>query len=85
MAAPDPLLVFDRNALRVRRERAAREWQARSFLKREIANRLVEYAEKTAPLVDFYGAQGKLVGIDATGPVEEITSRAMAALRPFVR
>ncbi len=23
--------------------------------------------------------------IDATGPVEEVTSRAMAALRPFVR
>ena len=42
MAAPDPLLVFDRNALRVRRERAARQWQARSFLKREIVNRLVE-------------------------------------------
>jgi len=42
MALPDPLLVFDRNALRLRRERAARGWQARSFLKREIAGRLVE-------------------------------------------
>ncbi len=27
-----------------------------------IAERLREYAEKTAPLVDYYGAQGKLVG-----------------------
>jgi hypothetical protein len=26
-----------------------------------------------------------MIGIDATGPVEEITSRALAALRPFVR
>ena len=26
-----------------------------------------------------------LIGIAATGPVEEVTSRAMAALRPFVR
>lgn len=42
MAVPDPLLVFDRSALRVRRERAARGWDARSFLKREIADRLVE-------------------------------------------
>jgi SAM-dependent methyltransferase len=39
---PDPLLVFDRAALRQRRERAARDWDRRAFLKREIASRLVE-------------------------------------------
>jgi NADH dehydrogenase [ubiquinone] 1 alpha subcomplex assembly factor 5 len=39
---PDPLLVFDRAALRQRRERAARDWPSHSFLKREIAERLVE-------------------------------------------
>jgi NADH dehydrogenase [ubiquinone] 1 alpha subcomplex assembly factor 5 len=38
----DPLLVFDRAVLRQRRERAARDWNKRAFLKREIANRLVE-------------------------------------------
>ena len=38
----DPLLVFDRTVLRRRRERAARDWQSRAFLKREIASRLVE-------------------------------------------
>jgi hypothetical protein len=38
-----------------------------------IANRLVEYADKTAPLVDFYGAQGKLVG--STRPARSRTSR----------
>jgi adenylate kinase len=48
-----------------------------------IAKRLVEYAEKTAPLVDFYGSQGKLVGIDATGLVEDITVRAIDALRSY--
>jgi adenylate kinase len=48
-----------------------------------IATRLEVYAEQTAPLVDFYAAQGKLVGIDATGPVEDVTSRAIDALRPF--
>ena len=31
------------------------------------------YARDTSPLVEFYGAQGKLVGIDATGPVEDVT------------
>ncbi|MGW4466516.1 adenylate kinase [Micromonospora sp. NBC_01796] len=48
-----------------------------------IAERLREYAEKTAPLVDYYGAQGKLVGIDATGPVEDVTVRAIDALRSY--
>ncbi|WP_018720665.1 adenylate kinase [Salinispora fenicalii] len=48
-----------------------------------IATRLREYADKTAPLVDFYGAQSKLVGIDATGPVEDVTVRAIDALRSY--
>ncbi|MFF3864637.1 adenylate kinase [Micromonospora sp. NPDC001898] len=48
-----------------------------------IAARLREYAEKTAPLVDYYGAQSKLVGIDATGPVEDVTVRAIDALRSY--
>ena len=48
-----------------------------------IITRLEVYAKQTAPLVDFYAAQGKLVGIDATGPVEDVTSRAIDALRPF--
>ncbi len=39
---PDSLLVFDRAVLRQRRERAARDWDRISFLKREIAERLVE-------------------------------------------
>jgi SAM-dependent methyltransferase len=38
----DPLLIFDRATLRRRRERAARTWDRQSFLKREIAGRLVE-------------------------------------------
>jgi adenylate kinase len=48
-----------------------------------ITNRLREYGAKTAPLVDYYGAQGKLVGIDATGPVEDVTVRAIDALRSY--
>lgn len=45
-----------------------------------VARRLDEYAEKTAPLIDFYRAQGKLATIDATGNVEDITARAIATL-----
>ncbi len=48
-----------------------------------IEERLRVYNRDTAPLVDFYGAQGKLVGIDATGPVEDITVRALDALRSY--
>ena len=50
-----------------------------------IRHRLEVYAEQTSPLIAFYADDNLLVGIDATGPVEEITSRALAALRPFVR
>ena len=48
-----------------------------------VANRLHVYAEQTAPLVAFYAERGLLVGIDATGPVDDITTRALHALRPF--
>src|SRR5919205_1031429 len=48
-----------------------------------VAERLRVYARDTAPLVDYYGTQGKLVGIDATGPVEDVTVRAIDALRSY--
>jgi adenylate kinase len=48
-----------------------------------VAERLLVYARDTAPLVDYYGAQGKLVGLDATGPVEDVTMRAIDALRSY--
>jgi adenylate kinase len=48
-----------------------------------VAERLRVYARDTAPLVDYYGAQGKLVGIDATGPVEDVTVRAIDTLRSY--
>jgi adenylate kinase len=48
-----------------------------------VSERLRVYARDTAPLVDFYGAQSKLVGIDATGPVEDVTVRAIDALRSY--
>ncbi|MGB6455708.1 MAG: adenylate kinase [Streptosporangiaceae bacterium] len=49
-----------------------------------IRHRLDVYAQQTQPLIAFYADDGILLGIDATGPVEEITARAMAALRRFM-
>jgi adenylate kinase len=48
-----------------------------------ITNRLSVYDEQTAPLTTFYGERGILVGIDATGPVDDVTERALEALRRF--
>jgi adenylate kinase len=48
-----------------------------------IANRLEVYDKDTAPLVNYYAERGLLVGIDATGPVDDVTQRAIDALRPL--
>jgi len=37
-----------------------------------VQNRLKVYQEQTQPLIDFYGKQGKVVNIPATGSIEEI-------------
>jgi adenylate kinase len=50
-----------------------------------IRHRLEVYNSQTAPLIAFYADEGILVGIDATGPVEEITARALDALEPYTR
>jgi adenylate kinase len=50
-----------------------------------IRHRLEVYYEQTAPLIGYYAQQRILVGIDAMGPVDDVTERASAALRPFAR
>jgi adenylate kinase len=45
-----------------------------------IAKRLAVYEEQTAPLVNFYRAEGSLLTISAVGDVSEITERAITAL-----
>ena len=50
-----------------------------------IRHRIEVYQLQTAPLVSFYADEGVLLGIDATGPVDEITERALSALRRFIR
>jgi adenylate kinase len=47
-----------------------------------IRRRLEVYQEQTAPLVSYYADEKLLVGVDAAGPVEEVTQRAMEALAP---
>jgi NADH dehydrogenase [ubiquinone] 1 alpha subcomplex assembly factor 5 len=61
VAAPDPLLVFDRSTLRLRRDRAARHWDRQAFLKQEVASRLVERlgdVRRTFPLALDLGCHG---------------------------
>lgn len=70
MKSPDPLLIFDRAVLRARRERAARDWDRRSFLKREIAERLVERLDdvrRTFPLALDLGSHGDEIAVALRG------------------
>jgi len=48
-----------------------------------VRHRIDVYAEQTAPLIAYYAEAGILVGIDATGPVDDVTERAIAALHPY--
>jgi len=50
-----------------------------------IRHRLKVYQEQTQPLISYYADEGILLGIDATGPVEDVTERALLALRRFIR
>jgi len=48
-----------------------------------IRHRLDVYADQTSPLIGYYGDKGLLRGVDATGPVEDVTDRAINVLRRF--
>jgi len=48
-----------------------------------IRHRLEVYADQTSPLIGYYGDRGQLRGDDAAGPVEDVTERAINALRRF--
>ncbi|HZE39928.1 MAG TPA: adenylate kinase [Stackebrandtia sp.] len=75
---------FDRTQVEGRCDRCGGELYQRDDDKPEtITKRLEVYANETAPLIGFYGKAGKLVGIDATGPVEDVTARALDALSSY--
>ncbi|WP_369211700.1 adenylate kinase [Streptomyces flavofungini] len=46
-----------------------------------VRKRLDVYHRETEPIIDHYKAQGLVVTISALGKVEEVTKRAMAALK----
>jgi adenylate kinase len=50
-----------------------------------IRHRLEVYQRQTHPLISYYAADCVLLGIDATGPVDDVTDRALIALRRFTR
>jgi len=45
-----------------------------------VRERLAVYERETAPIVGFYAERGLLASIDAMGPLEEVTERALSAL-----
>ena len=45
-----------------------------------VRRRLDVYRRQTAPLADYYGAQGKLQEVDGTGPLDEVYGALIAAV-----
>jgi adenylate kinase len=49
-----------------------------------IRHRMVVYYQSTAPLLGYYSRESRLVGVDAMGPVEDVSQRIVRAIRRFV-
>jgi len=45
-----------------------------------VKNRLGVYRNQTAPLLDYYGKQGKVVTVDGMAPIADVTTAIAAAL-----
>ena len=45
-----------------------------------VRERLAVYERETAPIVGFYAERGLLSTVEATGPLEDVTARILAAL-----
>ena len=50
-----------------------------------FSRRIASFEEQTAPLLDYYGRQGKLASIDGLGTAEEIFDRVRLAVDRFRR
>ena len=50
-----------------------------------FAKRIASFEVQTAPLLDYYGRQGKLASVDGLGTAEEIFARVRDAIRRFRR
>ena len=74
-------LEVEENELKVRlQKRAEVSGRADDANPEVIANRIQVYNAETAPVKDFYQAQGKFVSIDGIGSIDEITHRLFAAI-----
>ena len=49
-----------------------------------VRNRLKVYEELTAPVVDFYRNQGKLAHLDGVGQPDDVFTRIIEAISPYV-
>jgi len=45
-----------------------------------VKNRLGVYRNQTAPLLDYYGKQGKVITVDGMAPIDEVTKAIATAL-----
>jgi adenylate kinase len=50
-----------------------------------IESRLLEYEEKTMPLIDFYKDRGKYISIDGVGEISDITDRLNDAIEKTLK
>lgn len=46
-----------------------------------IKNRIAVYSSQTSPLIDYYRNNGKLIEIDGTRPIEQVTQDVLAVLQ----
>ncbi len=68
----DEAILVDRVQQRIRSGQARADDNPETLKKR-----LVEYSRQTAPLLEFYARQGKLVSVDGMAAIEDVT-RAIA-------
>jgi adenylate kinase len=50
-----------------------------------IAHRLDVYDERTSPMLDYYAKRERLVSVDGSRPVDEVTLSLLAQLRKVQR
>lgn len=78
-------LVVDEDEL-VRRLVTRAEQEGRSDDNEEtIRTRMQVYRDQTAPLLEYYGAKGKLRSVDGVGTLDEVTARVEDALAAEVK
>jgi adenylate kinase len=49
-----------------------------------IRHRLDVYTEQTAPIAGLYASRGLMVQVDGIGSVDDVTTRLVAAIAPYV-